>query len=381
LQPVFDLERLDARDDKHAFLLLADPQTQNRFEVGRLHRETVPDLRATVTSLGDTPAFGISCGDIMYDDLSLYPEYERAVAATGIPFFQVVGNHDLDFNAPADQHTTRTFERHFGPTHYSFNRGEVHYVVLDDVFWYGTGYVGYIDADQLEWLASDLKLVPAGATVVVALHIPLASTRSERTGQPDAKAVETVNNRDALIRLLEPYRAHVLAGHTHELEHRSEGRLTEHIHGTVCGAWWSGNICWDGTPNGYTVYRVDGSGLSWQYRSTGVEGNSQLRVYPPGTDPSAPTDIVANIWNWDPAWTVVWHENGERRGLMSRRVGRDPRSVSEQTGPERPPRRTWVEPVPTGHLFYAPVSDRSARVVVEATDPWRGVHRSAELRP
>jgi len=102
--------------------------------------------------------------------------------------------------------------------------------------------VGYLDADQLDWLASDLSLVPPGATVVVSLHIPLESSMSARTGEPDSRIVQTVNNREALYRLLEPYQAHVLAGHTHELEHRTQGKLREHIHGTVCGAWWSGEI-------------------------------------------------------------------------------------------------------------------------------------------
>jgi hypothetical protein len=29
-----------------------------------------------------------------------------------------------------------------------------------------------------------------------------------------------------------------------------------------------------------------------------------------------------------------------------------------------------VEPVPTGHLFYAPVSAAAMQVMVEARDPW-----------
>ena len=41
--------------------------------------------------LGDVETFGIAVGDIMYDDLTLYPEYERAVQRVGVPFFQVVG--------------------------------------------------------------------------------------------------------------------------------------------------------------------------------------------------------------------------------------------------------------------------------------------------
>jgi 3',5'-cyclic AMP phosphodiesterase CpdA len=53
----------------------------------------------------------------------------------------------------------------------------VHYVVLHDVFWHGAGYVGYLGADQLAWLAADLARVERGRTVVVCTHIPPHSTR------------------------------------------------------------------------------------------------------------------------------------------------------------------------------------------------------------
>ena len=42
-------------------------------------------------------------------------------------------------------------------------------------------HVGYLDADQITWLAGDLALVERGRTVVVSLHIPLASTHPDRT--------------------------------------------------------------------------------------------------------------------------------------------------------------------------------------------------------
>ena len=37
--------------------------------------------------------------------------------------------------------------------------------------------------------------------------------------------------------------------------------IYEHNHGTVCGGWWTGPICEDGTPRGYGVYEVDGTTL------------------------------------------------------------------------------------------------------------------------
>lgn len=363
------------RDDRaHAFLLLADTQTQDAYEMGLLHAQTVPDAIATVRALGERPVFAVACGDIMYDDLALYPEYERAMRRIGVPAFQVIGNHDLDFDARTDEGSAQTFGRHFGPSYYSFDRGAVHYVVLDDVFWHGTGYVGYLDARQLAWLAADLATVERGATVIVLAHIPHLSTRTRREGSGAPDASESVNNREALYRLLEPFRAHILSGHTHEHEHVFEGGVHEHVHGTVCGAWWSGPICWDGTPNGYGVYEVRDEELRWRYKGTGLDGATRMRLYPRGADAAAPDETVANVWEWDPEWRVAWYEDGERRGEMMRRPGLDPLAVRLHTGPDLPPRRTWVEPMHTDHLFRARPSPGAREVRVEATDRWGAVH-------
>ena len=360
----FALEPLSGSDDSHAFVLCADPQVQNAYEMARLHAETVPDLAATRQAFGDVPIFGIGDGDLMFDDLSLYPEYERGLRATGIPFFSVVGNHDLDQNAGIDEGSTSTFERHFGPAWYSFNRGRAHYVVLDDVFWHGDGYLGYLSATQLEWLRQDLALIEPGSPVIVLLHIPAASTRPARTGERQQRTGEMVTNRAALYQLLEPFDAHLLSGHTHENEHIFSDGVHEHVNGTVCGAWWSGAICWDGTPNGYTVYEVRGEEVRWRYKATGQPDAHQLRVYGWKSDPHAPDDIVANVWNWDPQWTVTWYEGADRRGLMSRRRGFDPQAVAEQLGADKPSRRTWVEPVLNDHMFYAPAGTGAIRVEV-----------------
>jgi hypothetical protein len=376
LDVLFELQPMPGGDERHGFLVLADPQTLDSEDMARLQTETVPAVRATVESMGDVPLFGVANGDIMYDDLTLYGDYEHAVARTGIPFAQVVGNHDLDLEQPSDEASTTTFQRHFGPPYYSFNRGRVHYVVLDDVFYHGQGYLGYITADQLTWLAADLALVERGAPVVVFLHIPLLSTRYARSGEARPPISNSVTNRDALARLLEPFRPRVIAGHTHELEHRRDGRLVEHIIGTTCGAWWTGDICYDGTPNGYMVFEVDGESFRWHYQATGRPAAYQIRLYPRGTDPRAPDEVVANVWNWDPDWTVTWHVNGDRRGLMARRRGSDPQSVREHAGPERPVKHPWVDPVPTDHLFYAPVGPDEGPVVVEARDPWGRVYVS-----
>ena len=368
----FDLEKLDGSDDNHTMLVLADPQTENMDEVTWCRERTVPDVRAVVAASGTAEAFGVACGDIMYDHLELFPEYERNVSLMGIPFFQVLGNHDQDY-VGTDKDSTATFTSHFGPRYYSFNRGAAHYVVLDDVFWHGKGYIGYLDAGQLAWLENDLALVEPGATVFIAAHIPVLGSRHVRTGQRDPSITISVTNRELLYRLLEPFNAHIVTGHTHESEHVFEHGVHEHVNGAVCGAWWSGPICADGTPCGYSVYDIRGSEVTWRYKSTGHDFDFQLRTYPHGADPAAPDEIVANVWDWDPEWRVVWYEGGDRRGSMAQRVGHDPLSVDLHTGPDLPPRRKWVEPVPTAHLFYAPAG-KEADVVVETTDRFGRVY-------
>ncbi len=363
----FELDRMSDSDEEHVMLLVPDVQTQNAWEMERFHEQSVPDVQRTVRDLGDAHVFGVACGDIMFDDLSLYPEYERGVGRMGIPFFQVVGNHDLDFEGESDEATTTTFCRHFGPRYYSFDRGAVRYVVLDDVFYHGSGYIGYVQDEQLRWLEADLEDLEPGAPVIVATHIPIQGTRYSREGMALPTLSGSVTNREALYRILEPYEAHVVCGHTHENDHNWQGGVHEHVSGTVCGAWWSGPICGDGTPNGYSVYEVSGEQIRWRYKSTGRDARHQMRAYMPGADPRAPQELIANVWDADDGWVVDWYENGERRGRMARRIGRDPASQRIHSGEDLPPRRAWVDPYPR-YLHYAPVSPTASDVRVEATD-------------
>jgi len=366
----FDLRLLEVDDMRHTALVMPDVQTQNDFEMGRYHAETVPDVQATVQALGEQEVFGVSAGDIMFDDLSLYPGYEDAVRRMGVPFWQVVGNHDLDFDGGTDEASTTTFSEYFGPRYYSFDRGAVHYVVLDDVLYHGSGYIGYLDHDQLRWLENDLSMVERGSPVIVVTHIPVVGTRHEREGERSPTTGGSIQNRDVLYRLLEPYEAHVVVGHTHENDHRWGNGVHEHVSGTVCGAWWSGDICGDGTPNGYSVYEVDGTDIRWRYKATGHPADHQLRVYERGADPEAPDEVVANVWDADEGWTITWYEDGDRRGAMERRTGTDPRSVREHRGEDLPARRSWVEPYPTAHLYRARVPEHHGRITVEAVDRW-----------
>ncbi len=108
---LFELQPRRDSAEQHQFLVLADPQTQTRAETGYFNDETVPDVQALLKSRAGIPTFGVGCGDMMWDDLSLFPQHERGVTAMGVPFFQVIGNHDLDLLARSDEGSCRTFRR------------------------------------------------------------------------------------------------------------------------------------------------------------------------------------------------------------------------------------------------------------------------------
>jgi hypothetical protein len=375
----FNLVKLTQDDTKHNFIVWADPQIQNADDAALLNSQSAPDTKQLVDSYGKDALFhGIGCGDLVWDKFELFTDYKSALDKTSIPFFQVIGNHDMDLDARSDDYSSKTFKSHFGPSYYSYNRGQVHYVVLDDVFFLGTSkrYIGYIAEQQFAWLQQDLANVKKGSTVVVALHIPVNTGVKRRDNLKDEPIGGVVSNRKELYRLLQPFKAHIMSGHTHFNEKVFEGdNVIEHVHGTVCGAWWTGPICYDGTPNGYGVYEVNGSDISWYHKAVGQDKNHQMRIYPVGAVKEKPEYFSVNVWNWDPQWKVEWFEDGKSMGELKPEVSFDPLSVLLHEGLEKPSKRGWVDPVLTDHMFFAKASSPNASIAVQATDRFRNVYK------
>lgn len=377
----FNLEKLETDDSKHNFVVWADTQMISQEDVDQLKAQSVPDLISLVKSYPKGSLFhGIGCGDLVWDKFDLIPGYKEAIGATGVTFFNVIGNHDMDLDARTDDVSAKTFKQQFGPTYYSFNRGDIHYVVLDDVFFIGNAkkYIGYITEPQMAWLEKDLALVKPGTTVVVSLHIP-TNTGASRRYKKEEDFGGTVSNRKQLYKLLAPYKVHIMSGHTHFNDNWEEGNMMEHNHGTVCGAWWTGPICGDGTPMGYGVYEVNGSEVKWYYKSTGMPKENQLRIYPKGKYKDNPDEVAVNVWNWDKQWKVEWWEDGNAKGAMEARVGNDPWAVELYAGPQLPVKHKFVEPTLNDHMFFAKPSVGAKQIEVRATDRFGVVYKESVI--
>ncbi|MEH0157966.1 calcineurin-like phosphoesterase family protein [Limibacter armeniacum] len=375
----FELKKLQQDDTKHNFIVWADPQIRTAADAKLLNTDSAPDTAKLIRSYGSGVLFhGIGCGDLVWDKFELFEDYRQAIKQTGIPYFQVIGNHDMDLDARTDDYSAVTFKKQFGPTYYSYNRGEIHYVVLDDVFFIGKSkkYIGYITEQQFAWLEQDLAHVKPGATVVVSVHIPVNTGTQRRDNLKDEPIGGVVANRRELYRILKPFKAHIMSGHTHFNEKMFDSEnVIEHVHGTVCGAWWTGPICQDGTPGGYGVYEVNGADISWYHKATGKERNHQFRVYPVGAVEDFSDEFSVNVWNWDPEWKVEWLEDGVVKGEMNQRTVNDPWSMQLHLGPAKPSIRKWVEPILTDHMFFAKPSAQAQTVTIRVTDRFKQVYQ------
>jgi hypothetical protein len=353
----FALKPLSKADDKHSFIIWADPQVKNKKDVAQMLETSVPDVQQVVKEMGkDELIHGICVGDLVWDNHDLFVDYNHAVSKMGIPFFQALGNHDEDYRLGGDDTSDQTFKSHYGPTYYSFNRGKAHYIVLDNVRYLGVDreYDGYIVDQQLNWLKKDLQYVDPDQLIILCLHIPVHNS--------------VKNNKDLYDMLANYKNVHIMSGHTHY--HRNvqiADHIYEHNHGTVCGAWWTGPICEDGTPRGYGVYHVDGTQLKWYYKATEQSKAYQLALY--SEDLTDQKRVIANVWNWDPQWKVEYWIDGQPKGDMENTKGFDPLAVKLYLGDKLPVQgRYFAEPKKTDHLFMAHLSADAKKIKVVATD-------------
>lgn len=144
--------------------------------------------------------------------------------------------------------------------------------------------------------------------------------------------------------------------------------LFEHVHAALCGIFWQAPYNSDGTPLGYSVYEVDGNNIQWYYKAAGKDKNVQFNAYMPGADKQKPDAIIANVWNYDPAWKVFWYENGVRMGEMIQYRGWDPAIVNHVGKNKQNFRYKYVGAGPTEHLFYAEPIDKTSEIKIKVVD-------------
>lgn len=374
-------------DDTHfCLLLITDPQVRSDKSMIRFRQEDVPAMKSCISS-ASLPVVGWSLGDDVHEQC---PQYEKQMheimTGMGIPFFSAIGNHDYFKvnNSDTEPRSKAEYEKYWGPTWYSFNKGDVHFIALNNVK-YSSGVKyddkGYIDEAQLNWMREDLAHVSTSKLVIVGYHIPMTYKSDNPT-------------RDRMLKLLENYPNRLLmAGHTHYMRHTVASdpiKIEERIHAAGCGAFWWSTINRDGAPNGFSTYEIKGNQIvsnHWVNAIKDMPDNIRLTrgdfSYGDLSYGLTSDYVVANVWNWDPWWKVTISEDGgtpvamEQSLLHSPKISSDAWADGYLVGERK--RNVTSFSAYNQHLFLYKLKNPEAKVVVTATDRYGNKYTQSEF--
>ncbi len=193
------------------------------------NKDANPDVNGTLTQtidlvngMAEQPALILHTGDITH--LSKPAEFDLAQQMLSrlriTELHTVPGEHDT-----TDPSVSEYFNR-FGKAsankgYYSFDHAGVHFIALVNVLQFKPAGLGTLGADQLAWVAADLRGRSSSTPIVVFAHMPLW-TIYEPWGWGTGDA-------DELMEYLRRFGSvTVLNGHIHQILQKVEGHITFH---------------------------------------------------------------------------------------------------------------------------------------------------------
>jgi 3',5'-cyclic AMP phosphodiesterase CpdA len=251
----------------------------------------------SVAQLEPPPQFIVTGGDHVMDVMahsdtsrarSQWELYRQVLRDnTSLEVFPVLGNHDI-FAWGAKEPLPET-DASFGKNlpremlgrstlHYSFDRGQWHFVVLDNIARRGSGYFGELDQAQTEWLETDLRQA-GGRHVCVFSHIPLVSVCAlffAKQPKEFWRVGDNLLHRDVrpLLALLARHGVRLcVSGHIHLRDHVRFMGIDFVCDGAVSGSWWGGPF--QHVPEGYGVFDLyDDGTFQHQYVTYGWQART-----------------------------------------------------------------------------------------------------------
>ena len=303
IQKDFTLTRRSSVPDRFTILAIADAHVQTATQLTKFQtaiddiEETATTLKTTGIPVGDGGDAGeviaIALGDQLSDKMSMASDVVTKFSSLSVPVFYVIGNHDHDSSEDSDYGSENAFVNAFGPTNYSFDIGNAHVIVMDDIVrrsgnndrgdgYYSVNYGEGFTQEQVDWLLADIAKVNGSKTKVAVFctHAPLNKASGGDSGTQSAVMSALKNNF---------YNVHVFSGHTHAINNnlysgwnaKSGRQIYEHTLQTLSGYFWDADIAYGtGCPAGYGVFTFDHDDIYAEYNKTTKEDPTfQFRTY------------------------------------------------------------------------------------------------------
>jgi 3',5'-cyclic AMP phosphodiesterase CpdA len=189
---------------------------------------TLREAIGKVKAVQSRPAFMIHTGDITH--LSKPDEFDNAdqiISDAKLDVHYVPGEHDFIDEGLGKAYLDRYGKGTKGQGWYSFDDHGVHFIGLVNVVDLKAGGLGRLGADQLAWLADDLKDKSASTPIVVFAHIPLWTVYADwGWGTDDGLQALNLLKRFGSVT--------VLNGHIHQIVQKVEGNMTFHTARSTC---------------------------------------------------------------------------------------------------------------------------------------------------
>ena len=344
-----DFELAPTNQDSFNLLVFGDMHLSNRNNDHIQFPRFVNDVKEYMQSKSGEKFYAVTLGD-MTDNRYwtshdyFFDEYKEDIRTLdGLPIFHSIGNHDHRRDVGDDLQASSYYNEHLGPAYYSFNLGQVHVIVIDNLdFTAADTYSGRINDEQVEWLKKDLEYVSKDTPLFVTMHASYykyPKTTAEAVVKQTNQATKDLNT------LLKGYQdVHIFSAHSHLLWNIDNGNIFEHKSGAVCAAWWvcgylspGINLGKDGAPSGYNVVTVNGKDIKWHYKATDHKATEQFATYDRNTMnltsnrrvPNASqtnrqkyeaeakywlqkgeeNEVYINVWCWDPEWKIEVKED------------------------------------------------------------------------
>jgi len=375
-------------------IVFGDPQPYSIQDMNYFTQKIVQDVRKKENTL-----FGISLGDIVGDNLDLQPVYKERMRHLQLPWYNVMGNHDMNYNAPTDELSDETFEKNFGIANYAFNYANAHFIILDDILYPdprdGKDYWGGYRKNQLLFLENDLKHVSTDKLIVLSQHIQMKDDTGDSFRLEDRQRVfDLLKNYENIL---------IMSAHTHfqdQIEYTEingwEGNkpLHEYNVGTTSGDWYSGKLdaaglpnatMRDGTPQGYVFLHINGNLYDLDYKVAGREEDYQMNIFAPRVVPykgRTTSQIVVNFFMGSKNDAVEYRIDNDPWRKMSYNEAIDPSYTAKLfewdfTDTLLPGRRP-SNAVNSTHLWNAPLqldlSPGEHTIEIKATDRYQKTH-------